>query len=175
MKIRNILSAACAFLWLVNTQAGAATININSVSNNTLDPVVMFFGAGTYVLSPISDADGGAYTAFSIGPGTIGGRVGTWKWQYSFSTPELGTVDVNFGPTNTSESDAFATAVSTSFTLTQAANVEFFIKDGPNGHEYSGDNLGGVSLSTIPVPAAVWLFGSGLLGLVGITRRKKVV
>lgn len=29
------------------------------------------------------------------------------------------------------------------------------------------------SLSIVPVPAAVWLFGSGLLGLVGIARRKK--
>ena len=27
--------------------------------------------------------------------------------------------------------------------------------------------------SAIPVPAAVWLFGSGLLGLVGLARRKK--
>lgn len=31
-----------------------------------------------------------------------------------------------------------------------------------------------VSTSPIPVPAALWLFGSGLLGLVGIARRKKV-
>jgi hypothetical protein len=29
------------------------------------------------------------------------------------------------------------------------------------------------STSPIPVPAAVWLFGSGLLGLIGIARRKK--
>ena len=28
------------------------------------------------------------------------------------------------------------------------------------------------SLTVIPVPAAVWLFGSGLLGLIGIARRK---
>ena len=27
--------------------------------------------------------------------------------------------------------------------------------------------------AAIPVPAALWLFGSGLLGLVGIARRKK--
>ncbi|MGB5396709.1 MAG: VPLPA-CTERM sorting domain-containing protein [Gammaproteobacteria bacterium] len=26
----------------------------------------------------------------------------------------------------------------------------------------------------MPVPAAVWLFGSGLMGLVGLARRKKV-
>ena len=28
--------------------------------------------------------------------------------------------------------------------------------------------------TVVPVPAAVWLFGSGLLGLVGIARRKKI-
>ena len=29
-------------------------------------------------------------------------------------------------------------------------------------------------VSAVPVPAAVWLFGSGLLGLIGVARRKKV-
>ena len=31
-----------------------------------------------------------------------------------------------------------------------------------------------ISTSAVPVPAAVWLFGSGLIGLIGIARRKKV-
>ena len=30
------------------------------------------------------------------------------------------------------------------------------------------------SITAVPVPAAVWLFGSGLIGLIGIARRKKV-
>jgi hypothetical protein len=30
------------------------------------------------------------------------------------------------------------------------------------------------AVSAVPIPAAVWLFGSGLLGLIGIARRKKV-
>lgn len=30
-----------------------------------------------------------------------------------------------------------------------------------------------VDVAAVPVPAAVWLFGSGLLGLIGVTRRKK--
>jgi len=29
-------------------------------------------------------------------------------------------------------------------------------------------------LQSVPVPAAVWLFGSGLIGLIGVARRKKV-
>jgi hypothetical protein len=33
--------------------------------------------------------------------------------------------------------------------------------------------LTGLTITAIPVPAAVWLFGSGLLGLVGVARRKK--
>ncbi len=35
------------------------------------------------------------------------------------------------------------------------------------------DSIG--AASAVPVPAAVWLFGSGLLGLVGIARRKQAV
>ena len=30
-----------------------------------------------------------------------------------------------------------------------------------------------LNVSAVPIPAAVWLFGSGLLGLIGVARRKK--
>jgi hypothetical protein len=36
-----------------------------------------------------------------------------------------------------------------------------------------GFHFGGGGTPEVPVPAAVWLFGSGLLGLVGVARRKK--
>jgi len=36
-----------------------------------------------------------------------------------------------------------------------------------------GSGLLGLVGSQVPVPAAVWLFGSGLLGLVGVARRRK--
>ena len=39
----------------------------------------------------------------------------------------------------------------------------------------SGNSLHvtGYSVSSVPVPAAIWLFGSGLIGLIGFARRKK--
>ena len=41
-------------------------------------------------------------------------------------------------------------------------------------YAYSNNNRGtwSVTPSTVPVPPALWLFGSGLLGLVGIARKK---
>ncbi len=35
------------------------------------------------------------------------------------------------------------------------------------------DTEAGPTVAAVPVPAAVWLFGTGLLGLVGLSRRKK--
>jgi len=35
-----------------------------------------------------------------------------------------------------------------------------------------GGNVLTVDVAVVPVPAAVWLFGSGLLGLVGVARRR---
>lgn len=55
--------------------------------------------------------------------------------------------------------DAFNTGVFTLDPVTQGAS-------------YTSQS--GVSyISAVPVPTAIWLFGSGLLGLVGIARRKK--
>ena len=41
-----------------------------------------------------------------------------------------------------------------------------------NGYGINGTWNSTVTLSPVPVPAAVWLFGSGLIGLAGVARRK---
>ena len=71
-----------------------------------------------------------------------------------------------------------------SFTENGDGSINFITLDGPSSDGIPGnpmDNglpgfnaaLNLTATSVVPVPAAVWLFGSGLIGLVGFARRKK--
>ncbi|MGB5472528.1 MAG: DNRLRE domain-containing protein [Gammaproteobacteria bacterium] len=65
------------------------------------------------------------------------------------------------------------------FILTQAnvstSNHAFSSKESSGNPQIGnpGDYAPTLSITTVPVPAAVWLFGSGLLGLIGVARRRK--
>jgi hypothetical protein len=43
------------------------------------------------------------------------------------------------------------------------------------GGQFHTIHLEGIIVQTVPVPAAVWLFGSGLIGLMGVARHRKAV
>jgi hypothetical protein len=47
------------------------------------------------------------------------------------------------------------------------------IKNGPFNGVHGFWHLEGTHVAPVPVPAAVWLFGSGLIGLAGLTRRAR--
>ena len=59
------------------------------------------------------------------------------------------------------------------YTLDYDAKVPFDDASGFGGVSYTLHLEGTIGSAAIPVPAAVWLFGSGLLGLVGVARRRK--
>ncbi|NOZ37490.1 MAG: VPLPA-CTERM sorting domain-containing protein [Gammaproteobacteria bacterium] len=67
---------------------------------------------------------------------------------------------------------AASCSISSTFTLTYAAVIPSNDPSNFNGVPYSLDITGKV-VSAVPIPAAVWLFGSGLAGLFAVSRRRK--
>lgn len=79
---------------------------------------------------------------------------------------------------------AYNSGIGTSYTQTMVECIDSFIDCVPhnfNGYRGIGNpvleaevnNWLAANAPIVPVPAAVWLFGSGLLGLIGMARRKK--
>ena len=57
----------------------------------------------------------------------------------------------------------------------RAAPIDFiFLKEGDPGEQYQINSLTISSPALVPIPPALWLFGSGLLGLVGVARKKRL-
>lgn len=64
-------------------------------------------------------------------------------------------------------------AYSTAFTADSTSTYLKFTGLLPTGGaSYYGIMLDGINISSIPIPAAVWLFGSSIFGLVGLAKRK---
>ena len=81
------------------------------------------------------------------------------------------------------DEDGFDLVVLNDGSIVQLSSISSGDEFTPLGGEWNFEALGSGGLvsnlnnfyliQAVPVPAAVWLFGSGLLGLVGMARRKK--
>ncbi|MDH5191410.1 MAG: VPLPA-CTERM sorting domain-containing protein [Gammaproteobacteria bacterium] len=60
------------------------------------------------------------------------------------------------------------------FPFGEFPNRDFPGKHFPDKFDRHPSGWGEYALTPVPVPAAIWLFGSGLIGLVAISRRKEI-
>ena len=109
--------------------------------------------------------------AWTVSEGAnAGGGFGKYGFQLSgtgSSRTELLSFSISGVADDTISSYAMGSSLKPAATEFFAAHIAGFDAiDGETSAQFAG------STSVVPVPAAVWLFGSGILGLVAIARRK---
>ena len=98
-----------------------------------------------------------------------GGVDGVWNWGNSGDWVEV----FRGGPNNNWSTENILLGIDAEDEAT--ISIAFWA-DADNWATGKFDNVMvfGDSVSAVPVPAAAWLFGSGLVGLVGLARRRKI-
>ena len=116
------------------------------------------FGPGTYTIDTI---EGGVYTGIVVGAGQVGGHI-LFDWNTATNIDVVNVWDVCTVCGSYTSTDVNGNGVPGLPMIDGAfpgfsANFDFVAP----------------AAAPIPVPAAVWLFGSGLMGLVGVARRRR--
>lgn len=155
--MKSLLVVLSLALAAFSFQAGAATFSLINLSTGNVD------------IGPNLVADGQHVSnAFSTG------------WEFGSDADATGKVSITGNPAFNFDAIVRVNGVDVltfaSNTLDKIFNlsflagdiVEFFVS-GTAGRSGNID----ISVSSVPVPAAVWLFGSALMGMMGISRRKK--
>ena len=118
------------------------------------------FGPGTYSFATIQ---GGTYTGVVVGAGQVGGHI-LFDWGVVTDIDVINVWNVTGGDTYFSTDPIVGGPT---------ANPDGIRGVGMIDGAFAGFNANFDFVAPVPVPAAVWLFGSGLLGLVGVARRRK--
>ena len=146
--------------------------------------------------SQVLQAPGSSYIDAEVGifPGTdivanFSSCGGSAEWMAGFSSWICGSkLDTGFtpfieisgdGPQSLADVVSFDIAAGDTFTIYAELKALTFggYADAFSTLDMTFDDISNLAalgpMPAVPVPAAVWLFGSGLLGLIGIARRKK--
>jgi len=90
----------------------------------------------------------------------------------NITSPFTQSFDAPVWPSTTPNSTSTYNAGTNAYTLTWSNNFSVTSSTGVPVSGTMNVTLGG-TLTPVPVPASLWLFGSGLVGLAGIARRRK--
>ncbi len=158
-----------------NGTGGAAGTGYSATptSLGTIVQPFLFAGSYTYVgTNPISYQSGNSYAAPTadisncVGTScTLSVDLNSWEVMWNGTAFQQGPRPVDTGP--------FVPAVGTYNTATRAYSLTWTsqIDGGPFNGVIGHWHLEG-TVAPVPLPGAVWLLGSGLLGLLGLARRK---
>jgi hypothetical protein len=119
-------------------------------SSGTTNPWTLSGGSGSYLFTALNGGD--QTRSLILGPITN---------ESTYCSPKCpdGLGNQNFNP-YIDETATFTLGISGVTADSSISNVVFSFGTAPE------------TLVGVPIPAAVWLFGSGLIGLIGIARRK---
>ena len=190
---KTLLSSAIALSLGSAASVQALTITITQMNFNGV-----YSAAGT-----MNDAGNGTMSDTTV-PGFFGTQwtadqqnwfdthTGTLTWAGGTSTGAIGNFSYTFNLTGNQVAAGTFFDWSTSFNIPVLTIYDCPVSGGgsctgaslpmaagpfpgqqPGFNGTTGDDFP-VSGGVVPVPAAVWLMGSGLLGLVGVARRRKV-
>ncbi|MGB5718761.1 MAG: hypothetical protein WBN81_16900 [Gammaproteobacteria bacterium] len=157
----------------VNTSAVIPHAEVQGTGDGTFDFFSFFAGPGETVILDIdfgcedestTNCDSG--TDFDSWIGLYDPSGILHAFNDDFSSADTGSNEIfdSFLQTTTSIEGGVWTVKVAAFPST--ATLQSVVPD-------EADYTLNVSVTPVPVPAAVWLFGSGLLGLLGMARRKK--
>jgi len=187
MNKSRFLAVVCAYVLLIAMPitASAVTIQVDVVDSSTIK--LTFSGTingpepgdllgNLFIDTPVPSAISSNATSIT-GDAMLGSLPlhsvfsGYNNLPYGGSLQLRGSIN---GVTPLAIGDILSGAATISFNVPHGMTQGMF--DGIGVPIYWGNTVGtlqGYAQTVVPIPAAVWLFGSGLLGLVGMARRKK--
>lgn len=122
--------------------------------------VTFYWGSGTYIFDSVGDSVvPGINISMTVNPGQVGMHF-LFDWHGNTDIDVLNVFDVSYIGSDT---------IYTPTDVDSNGIVGFSMVDGP----FQGSDMATAFVVATPIPTAVWLFGSGLIGLIGIARRKK--
>jgi hypothetical protein len=167
-EVTGFASSVTSFSGLFSTNTGSFN---NAVTDTSVD---------TYVWATATSSSFGLGFASgtlvnNVGADLVLFEIGTTSDPFALTigstTQTLTATDTGFTTTGGLQLNAVTVDLG-AFGVASGASVDSILLALPvNGADFA--LAGALEASPIPVPAAVWMFGSGLIGLVGIARRRR--